>query len=112
MLRGGTAPFQIETGRWKGVPQHQVSTKLYSEEAQLQLPYILQALSTDKTIQDIHQLALPMFPPNCIEAYNLAKEALSHKTQVSQARQRKLAKTALTTLHSETWEQHLHSLKV
>ena len=28
-----------------------------------------------------------MFPPNCIEAYNLAKEALSHKAQVSQARQ-------------------------
>ena len=23
MLRGGTAPFQIETGRWKGVPQEQ-----------------------------------------------------------------------------------------
>ena len=21
MLRGGTAPFQIETGRWRGVPQ-------------------------------------------------------------------------------------------
>ena len=23
MLRGGTAPFQIETGRWKGVPQEE-----------------------------------------------------------------------------------------
>ena len=23
MLRGGTAPFQIETGRWKGVPREQ-----------------------------------------------------------------------------------------
>ena len=23
MLRGGTAPFQVETGRWKGVPQEE-----------------------------------------------------------------------------------------
>ena len=23
MLRGGTAPFQIEMGRWKGVPQEE-----------------------------------------------------------------------------------------
>ena len=23
MLRGGTAPFQIETGRWKGIPQEE-----------------------------------------------------------------------------------------
>ena len=23
MLRGGTAPFQIETGRWKGVPREE-----------------------------------------------------------------------------------------
>ena len=83
----------------------------YSEEAQLSY-LTTTALSTDKTIQDIHQLALRMFLPNCIEAYNLAKEALSHKAQVSQTRQRELAKTGLTTLNSENCEQQLHTLKV